>query len=436
MAKKLFFGMLLSMALFGCVHNKPAEGTIDNTGADAKADSIARAKADSLKADSAMNYVVKKGYIDSLSSNVEALPAYEYPAGSPVAKWGKLKVAPNAKGVRCMCDANGNPVQLKGMSTHGLQWAGVANVTARNIKALRNEWNCSVFRYALYVDEEGGYAYNPQFRNEILEKVVKWTAENGIYLLIDWHVHKPGNPNAPQYRCHPTNGRDLAGDFFTYCSRRYANMKHIIYEVCNEPNWHYEGGPGVDWTTQIKPYCEEMLEIIRSNDKDVIVVCGTPWWSSCPELVLGNEVADKNGKPYENVMYTFHFYSASHNDGRLADQPGNHRPDNFFKKMAEGDPEKGEKSVLELLPIFVTEWGTTEASGWHEFRPDLTDIWMYIMDGGNTGNQLVSGCNWSFSAEGGVCGALNWNTGNISPMDPEILTESGKYVFKRLHGKK
>ena len=60
--------MLLSMALFGCVHNKPAEGTIDNTGADAKADSIAKAKADSLKADSAMNYVVKKGYIDSLSS--------------------------------------------------------------------------------------------------------------------------------------------------------------------------------------------------------------------------------------------------------------------------------------------------------------------------------------------------------------------------------
>ena len=191
MAKKLFFGMLLSMALLGCTNsNKPVEGKNDNTGAEANAEAAAAAKADS-----AMNYVVKKGYIDSLSSNVEALPAYDYPAGSPVAKWGKLKVAPNAKGVRCMCDSKGNPIQLKGMSTHGLQWAGVANVTARNIKALRNEWNCSVFRYALYVDEEGGYAYNPQFRNEILEKVVKWTAENGIYLLIDWHVHKPGNPN-------------------------------------------------------------------------------------------------------------------------------------------------------------------------------------------------------------------------------------------------
>lgn len=423
MAKKLFFGILLSMALVGCA-NKNQGGA--NTGKDA---------AETTAVDSASKQGIQRGYIDSISSNVEALPAFDYPAGSPVAKWGKLTVGKNAKGVRCMCDAKGNPIQLRGMSTHGLQWAGVANVTERNITALRKEWNCNVFRYALYVDEEGGYAFNPQFRNDILEKVVKWTAENGIYLLIDWHVHRPGNPNAPQYRCHPTNGRDLAGDFFTYCSRRYKNLNHIIYEVCNEPNWYPEGGPGVDWTTEIKPYCEEMLEIIRAND-NAIVVCGTPWWSSTPELVLGHEVEDKNGKLYDNVMYTFHFYSATHNDGRLKDEPGNHRPEDFYGKMAKGDPEKGIKSVLEQLPIFVTEWGTTEASGWHEFRPDLTDIWLDILDGNNTGGQVVSWCNWSFSAEGGVCGALKWNTGKISPMDPEILTESGKYVFKRLHDKK
>jgi hypothetical protein len=31
-----------------------------------------------------------------------------------------------------------------------------------------------------------------------------------------------------------------------------------------------------------------------------------------------------------------------------------------------------------------------------------------------------------------VCGALKWNTGKISPLDPEILTESGKYVYDHL----
>ncbi|MBQ0156582.1 MAG: glycoside hydrolase family 5 protein [Bacteroidales bacterium] len=411
MAKKLFFGMLLSMALFGCANNKPSG---ENNNADA--------------ANAQTEDVVKIGYIDSLSSNAQPLPAFVYPAGSPVAKWGKLTVGKNAKGIRCMCDEKGNPIQLRGMSTHGLQWAGVANVTEGNIKALRNEWNCNVFRYALYVDEEGGLAYNPQFRNDLLEKVVKWTADNGIYLLIDWHVHRPGDPNAPQYRCHPSNGRDLAGDFFTYCSRRYANQKHIIYEVCNEPNMINDHG--VEWETGIKPYCEEMLGIIRAND-NAIVVCGTPWWSSCPEHVIGKEVADKDGKPYENVMYTFHFYSASHNDGKQFDKDGNLpptvRPEDFFTKI---------KGVLGELPIFVTEWGTTEASGWHDFRADLSDKWLDILDGDNAGEQVVSWCNWSFSAEGGVCGALKWNTGKISPMDPEILTESGQYVFKRLHDKK
>lgn len=411
MAKKLFFGMLLSMALFGCANNKPSG---ENNNADA--------------ANAQTEDVVKIGYIDSLSSNAQPLPALVYPAGSPVAKWGKLTVGKNAKGIRCMCDEKGNPIQLRGMSTHGLQWAGVANVTEGNIKALRNEWNCNVFRYALYVDEEGGLAYNPQFRNDLLEKVVKWTADNGIYLLIDWHVHRPGDPNAPQYRCHPSNGRDLAGDFFTYCSRRYANQKHIIYEVCNEPNMINDHG--VEWETGIKPYCEEMLGIIRAND-NAIVVCGTPWWSSCPEHVIGKEVADKDGKPYENVMYTFHFYSASHNDGKQFDKDGNLpptvRPEDFFTKI---------KGVLGELPIFVTEWGTTEASGWHDFRADLSDKWLDILDGDNAGEQVVSWCNWSFSAEGGVCGALKWNTGKISPMDPEILTESGQYVFKRLHDKK
>ena len=39
MAKKLFFGMLLSMALLGCTNsNKPVEGKNDNTGAEANAE--------------------------------------------------------------------------------------------------------------------------------------------------------------------------------------------------------------------------------------------------------------------------------------------------------------------------------------------------------------------------------------------------------------
>jgi hypothetical protein len=103
-----------------------------------------------------------------------------------------------------------------------------------------------------------------------------------------------------------------------------------------------------------------------------------------------------------------------------------------MKRFQKGDPEKGIPAILNTLPVFVTEWGTTDAGGWTNFRPDLSDMWLEIFDGDNDGGQLVSWCNWSFSAEGGVCGALKWNTGKISPLDPEILTESGKYVYDHL----
>lgn len=371
------------------------------------------------------------GKVSSQAEDCDVLPASVYPKGSPVDKWGKLKVAKNAEGYRCLCDEKGNPVQLKGMSSHGLQWAGVANITETNIKSLRNEWNCNVFRIAFYVDFEGGYAHNPNMRTHLLENVVKWTAENGMYLMIDWHVLTPGNPQSMSYRKNGKGGVDLAADFFTYCSRRYQYQKHIIYELCNEPN---STKGEVNWQRHIKTYCESMLEIIRSNDRDVVCICGTPDWCQRPQDVIGHEPQDKDGNLYENLMYSFHFYAASHNDGAPIDTTGIRGYD-FMTMFRTNDTVHNVPCVLKELPIFVTEFGTTDASGWNNFRPDITDKWLKILGGDNEAKQLVSWCNWSFSAEGGECAALKWNTGKISPMDPSILTPSGKYIFKKLHEK-
>ena len=57
--------------------------------------------------------IIKIGYIDDASITVDVLSAYTYPENSPVGKWGKLKVAKNSKGVRCLCSETGEPVQLK-----------------------------------------------------------------------------------------------------------------------------------------------------------------------------------------------------------------------------------------------------------------------------------------------------------------------------------
>lgn len=375
------------------------------------------------------------GKVSPSSKEVEILMPLEYPTDSPVAKWGKLKVGKDKNGYRCLCDEKGNPVQLRGMSSHGMQWAGVANITEENIKSLAKDWNCNVFRLAFYVDEEGGYAYNPTHRTRHLENVVKWCAENGMYLLIDWHVHSPGNPQSAYYRKHPSCGVDLAADFFTYCSRRFQYQKHVIYELCNEPN---STKGEVTWQRHIKPYCEDMLKIIRSNDKDVICVCGTPEWSQRPQDVIGNEPQDGDGNVYENLMYSFHFYSASHNDGTPVDSfsiaAGIKGPD-FMTPFQKGDTTRGIPCILKELPIFVTEFGTTDASGWYNFCPEMTDKWLKIFDGDNDAHQIVSWCNWSYSAEGGECAALKWNDGKMYPLDPKILTRSGEYILKKLKAK-
>jgi hypothetical protein len=148
--------------------------------------------------------------------------------------------------------------------------------------------------------------------------------------------------------------------------------------------------------------------------------------------VIGFEPADRSGKCFGNVMYSFHFYAASHNDGRKTDTDTKFEGVDFFKLFTDGDAENGVPPILEALPIFVTEWGTTDASGWTNFRPDLADVWMRIFDGDNSAGQRVSWCNWSFSAEGGVCAALKWNCGNMYDASSAILSDSGRYVVGKI----
>lgn len=61
-----------------------------------------------------------------------------------------------------LCDAGGNPVQLKGMSTFGLQWdEGSWILNEKAFDALAYDWKCDIIRLAMYVQEDG-YASHPQ----------------------------------------------------------------------------------------------------------------------------------------------------------------------------------------------------------------------------------------------------------------------------------
>lgn len=298
-------------------------------------------------------------------------------AQTPVEINGELKLVGNQ-----LSNEEGHPVQLRGMSSHGLHWYGQC-VTKESLKALRDDWGADIFRAAMYVGE-GGYENNPSLATKV-DQIVEWTEELGIYCLVDWHVHDPGDPNSSTY-----NG---AEEFFKAASEKYKDKKHVLYEICNEPNSKNSADDSWD---NIKKYANKIIPVIRENDPTSIIIVGTPNWS---QLNVWDKSIVNDQLDYENIMYTFHFYAGTHG-GLQSD---------FKKRICE-------------LPVFVTEWGTTAANGNDGVFKDETQPWIDIMAGDNTCGVTISWCNWSFADKDessaalspGACGQGKWNSTSLS----------------------
>ena len=296
---------------------------------------------------------------------------------TPVSQHGQLSVK-NGQ----LVDKSGKGYQLRGMSTHGLTWfPEFVNESA--FRTLRDDWNTNVVRLAMYVDEWGNgqcYMGNKSGSLELLEKGVDICIKLDMYVIIDWHVLNPGDPS--KY----TNE---AKSFFETVSKRYAKYPNVIYEICNEPNG------GASWSGNIKPYAEKIIPVIRKNAPNSVIIVGTPTWSQEIDKPLSDPLS------YKNVMYAFHFYAATH----------------------AGLRSNVENCVAQGLPVFVSEFGTCDASGGGANDFNETQKWLSYFD-----KQGISYCNWSICNKDETCSVLRPGTsanGNWSESD---LTENGKWM--------
>ena len=266
---------------------------------------------------------------------------------TPVSKYGRLKLVGKQLSSEC-----GDPIQLRGMSSHGIQWyRSCLNVTSLGL--LLNDWNIDVLRVAMYIGEGGYLTDSTAFKNTV-NSYVNYCDRNGIYSIIDWHVLTPGDPN--------TNINEAKG-FWDYMSKTHSGKKNVIYEICNEPN-------GVNWNS-VKNYANTIIPIIRANDKEAIILVGTPNYSSDLDSPANSPLTGTNAY---NVMYTYHFYSASHM-GRLG---------NFNANTAK-------------IPIFVSEWGTSDYTGGGSIDLNGAQQWIDNFNGTNAGGVKISWTNWNFS---------------------------------------
>ena len=135
---------------------------------------------------------------------------------SVVHRYGRLQVKAGQ-----LCDQSGQPVQLRGMSTHDPKLFPFAPGTLGN---LVDHWHVSVVRAAMYTDSYGSSYIREPAVKQTVKLIVDSALRSDIYVIIDWHILVDGNPN--QYK-------QQAKEFFEEMAATYRGHPNIIYEICN-----------------------------------------------------------------------------------------------------------------------------------------------------------------------------------------------------------
>lgn len=278
-----------------------------------------------------------------------------------------------------LCDDEGNAVQLRGVSTHGLAWfPDYVNEDA--FRTLRDDWGCNVIRLAMYTAEYGGYldGGDQAALEELIHKGVAAADKLGMYVIIDWHILQDGDPSAHTQE---------AADFFSKMASIYAAYDNVLYEICNEP----QNSP---WATVIKPYAQTVLSAIRQYDPDAVVIVGTNTWSQDVEEVIGNRLED------DNVVYAFHFYAATHKEPYR---------------------QKVRRALDAGVPVFVSECGLCDASGGGGVDATSAQAWFDLLN-----ERGVSFVAWSLCNKNETAALIRPDCAKLSDWTESDLSESGK----------
>ncbi|MEO7769342.1 MAG: glycoside hydrolase family 5 protein [Ferruginibacter sp.] len=294
----------------------------------------------------------------------------------PVKIHGQLKV----RGTQ-LTDQNNEPVVLNGMS-FGWSCFHPRFYTAAATRWLYKDWKCNVVRVALGVEPEKGYLQDSAGNMKRIRTVVEAAIDEGIYVVIDWHSH---NINLNE-----------AKTFFRAIATAYGSHPNIIYELFNEPDYE-------TWA-EVKKYSTELIATIRAIDSNNIILVGSPHWDQ--DILLP---AEEPITGYENLMYTVHFYAATHKQ--------------FLRDRTDAAIAKG-------LPVFISESAGMQASGNGAIDYAEWNKWISWMDA-----KKLSWISYSVSDKDETCSVLNTTASDYGGWKKEDLKESGTKTREILRSK-
>ncbi|HEY4787888.1 MAG TPA: glycoside hydrolase family 5 protein, partial [Bacteroidales bacterium] len=224
-------------------------------------------------------------------------------------------------------DKNGKVTVLHGMSYGWHNW-WPRFYNAGTVKWLHEDWGCDLLRLAIGAEPDSGYIKQPAWSRNLLTTTADAAIKEGIYVIIDWHSH---------------NIRlEEAKAFFTDMAKTYGKYPNIIYEIFNEPD-------NETWP-EIKAYSIEVIATIRKFDANNVILVGTPRWDQDVNIAADDPITG-----YKNIMYTLHFYAATHKQ--------------WLRDKADYAVKKG-------LPLFVSECSSMFANG--DGKIDYTEMQTWL----------------------------------------------------------
>lgn len=278
-------------------------------------------------------------------------------------------------------DEEGDIVQLKGVSTHGINWFP-DYVNLDLFTQIKETTNLNTFRIAMYTEDYNGYLNTDSSSQEqllqLIDDAVSYAEKLDMYVIIDWHILSDGNP---------LDHTDEAIEFFTMMSEKYGDSDNVIFEICNEPN-------GETTWADIESYANQVIPAIRENSDNLIIV-GTPNWSQDVDTV---EKLD-----YDNIVYTLHFYAGTHKQDLR---------------------DKAETAINNDIPIFVSEFGISDASGDGAIDTESGDEWLSFLD-----DNQISYVMWNLANKDESSALINSDVTNTTNLTYDDLTGSGQWYY-------
>jgi endoglucanase len=270
-----------------------------------------------------------------------------------------------------LVDKAGKAVMLRGMS-FGWHNFWPRFYTPQTVSWLKKDWNINVIRAAMGVEPKDGYLQKPDWSKEKVKAVVDGAIKENLFVIIDWHSHDINLPEAKA--------------FFTEMAQTYGKHPHVIYEIFNEPDEE-------SWA-EVKAYSEEVIATIRAIDPENGILVGTPHWDQDVHLA-----ADDPIKGFSNLMYTLHFYAATHKQ-ELRD--------------------RGDYALRKGLPLFISESAGMEATGNGPLNETEWQKWIDWAE-----KNKVSWVTWSVSDKNETCSVLLPSASSTGNWNDSDLKESG-----------